>query len=85
MKDFVAEVAGQTLLRLVSRGNAIIAELLRLSSHIPPVFKLDRPEFKRYGEILFDFRYLQNQDLYEGKIEDSAVCVLLACWYHVIY
>lgn len=73
MKDFVAEVAGQTLLRLVSRGNAITAELLRLSSHIPPIFKLDRPEHRRYADILFDFKYLQNQDLCETKIEDSAV------------
>jgi hypothetical protein len=79
MKDFVAEVAGQTLLRLVSRGNAIIAELLRLSSHIPPVFKLNEPEHRRYEFILFDFKYLQNQDYCESKIEDSAVCLLLYC------
>lgn len=74
MKDFVAEVAGQTLLRLVSRGNAIIAELLRLSSHIPPVFKVEHPEHRKYANILFDFKYLQNTDYCEGKIEDSAVC-----------
>lgn len=73
MKDFVAEVAGQTILRLVSRGNAIIAELLRLSSHIPPVFFLNAPEHRRYESILFDFKYLQNQDYCESKIEDSAV------------
>lgn len=35
--EFLAEQnpAGQTLLQLVSRGNAIIAELLRLSSYVP--------------------------------------------------
>lgn len=31
--------AGQTLLILVARGSAIIAELLRLSAHIPSVFQ----------------------------------------------
>ena len=40
--DFLAEnnVCGQNLLRLVARGNAIIAELLRLRSYVPQVFKL---------------------------------------------
>lgn len=35
--EFLAEEndCGQTLLRLVSRGSAIIAELLRLSNNIP--------------------------------------------------
>ncbi len=35
--EFLAEEndCGQTLLRLVSRGGAIIAELLRLSQNIP--------------------------------------------------
>ena len=35
--DFFAEAngAGQLLLKLVSRGNAILAELLRLSDNIP--------------------------------------------------
>ena len=35
--DFLGEPngAGQLLLRLVSRGNAILAELLRLSDNIP--------------------------------------------------
>ena len=39
-QDFTAEdnLAGQTLLRLVSRGSSIIAELLRLSDHVPQVF-----------------------------------------------
>lgn len=35
--DFLGEgsLAGPLLLRLVSRGNAIVAELLRLSENIP--------------------------------------------------
>lgn len=37
--DFISEdnYCGQSLLRLVSRGNSILAELLRLSGYIPPV------------------------------------------------
>ncbi|KAF2071648.1 hypothetical protein CYY_007041 [Polysphondylium violaceum] len=74
MKEFLGEgsQAGQNLLRLVSRGNAIIAELLRLSAHIPDVFKLqDRNDVRKYGDILLDFKYLSNPDFYESKIEDN--------------
>lgn len=41
MGDFLAEnnLCGQTLLRLVSRANAIIAELLRLKDYIPSIFQ----------------------------------------------
>ena len=41
MEDFLAEnnLCGQTLLRLVSRANAIIAELLRLKDYIPSIFQ----------------------------------------------
>ena len=50
--------AGQTLLRLVSRGNSVIAELLRLSDHVPAVFYLeDKDDVRTYSAILFDFRY----------------------------
>lgn len=31
----IENLCGQTLLRLVSRGNSILAELQRLSDHIP--------------------------------------------------
>jgi WASH complex subunit strumpellin len=80
--DFLADscAAGQTLVRLVSRGNAILAELLRLSQNIPPVFTevpdprahKDSPS-RKYAEILYDFRYLKNTDLYEERIESNAV------------
>eukprot|EP01087_Luapelamoeba_hula_P013132 TRINITY_DN3739_c0_g1_i1.p1 TRINITY_DN3739_c0_g1~~TRINITY_DN3739_c0_g1_i1.p1 ORF type:complete len:1176 (-),score=252.84 TRINITY_DN3739_c0_g1_i1:43-3570(-) len=87
-EDFLSEanVAGQTLLRLVSRGNAIIAELLRLGDNVPPVFRIalaqqNDPKAaaraiadgsqKRYGDIIFNFRYLKNYELYEKRIEDS--------------
>lgn len=41
MTEFLAEnnICGQVILKLVSRGNAIIAELLRLKDYIPAVFK----------------------------------------------
>eukprot|EP01027_Heterolobosea_sp_BB2_P007140 GEZU01010652.1.p1 GENE.GEZU01010652.1~~GEZU01010652.1.p1 ORF type:complete len:835 (-),score=235.13 GEZU01010652.1:84-2588(-) len=69
--EFLSEtnVCGQTLLRLVSRGNAILAELLRLSNHIPPVFASDDP---KYRDILFDFKYLKSAELFENRIESSA-------------
>lgn len=41
MPDFLAEnnICGQTILQLVSRGNAIVAELLRLKEYIPKIYK----------------------------------------------
>ncbi|XP_031552063.1 WASH complex subunit 5-like [Actinia tenebrosa] len=74
MVDFLAEnnACGQTILKLVSRGNAIIAELLRLSDFIPPVFKLEtREEKEKYGEILSDFSYFKGPDYYENKINSK--------------
>jgi len=73
--NFLAEtnVAGQTLLRLVSRGSAILAELLRLSGHIPSVFFLDNLEDRKYADILFDFRYLKSQEVIDQKILASPV------------
>ena len=80
--DFLAEdnAAGQTLLRLVSRGSAIIAELLRLSDNIPVVFlPTPSPESEKYQHILFDFKYLKNADACEAKIDNDSVRVL-SCW-----
>lgn len=84
--DFLADgcAAGQTLVRLVSRGNAILAELLRLSQNVPPVFKLssnpkenkDSP-FAKYANILFDFKYLKNTDLFEDRVEKSAASLTI--------
>lgn len=41
MPDFLAEnnICGQNILQLVSRGNAIIAEILRLKDYIPKVYR----------------------------------------------
>lgn len=62
MVDFLAEnnLCGQAILRIVSRGNAIIAELLRLSDFIPAVFKLkDKSDQQKYGDIICDFSYFK--------------------------
>ncbi len=77
MADFLAEnnTCGQTLLRLVSRGNAIIAELLRLSDFIPPVFKPDSKDAAKYGELLCDFSYFRSSVYFENKILTKAVSI----------
>ncbi|XP_071483871.1 WASH complex subunit 5-like [Diadema antillarum] len=72
MADFLAEnnQCGQTILKLVSRGNAIIAELLRLSVFVPPVFRLDnKHDQMKYGDILFDFSYFKSFDYYDHRID----------------
>lgn len=76
MVDFLADnnACGQTVLKLVSRGNAIVAELLRLSDFIPPVFKQETKEDKeKYGEILADFSYFKGPDYYENRIDSKPV------------
>jgi len=70
MTDFLSNVAGQTLLSIVARGSAIIAELRRLSDHIPAVFLRPANDSKsKYARIILDFNYLKNADEYEEKIE----------------
>nr|XP_056710522.1 WASH complex subunit 5 [Euleptes europaea] len=72
MLDFLAEnnLCGQAILRIVSCGNAIIAELLRLSEFIPGVFRLkDKADQLKYGEIIFDFSYFKGPEACEGKLE----------------
>jgi WASH complex subunit strumpellin len=74
--DFLAENnnCGQTILRLVSRGNAIIAELLRLVDYIPPVYKLEtRQDQIQYADILLDFSYFKAVEFHERKIENTNV------------
>ena len=85
--DFLAEqnTCGQTLLKLVSRGNAIIAELLRLSAFIPPVFRLEsKEEQEKFKFILPDFQDFRGPEYYESKIDSSPVrreggCVVCMC------
>lgn len=73
--DFLAEgnVCGQVVLKLVSRGSAIIAELLRLSDFIPPVFRLEREDHEKYKFIIPDFHFFECPELYEGKIDSNQV------------
>ncbi|XP_059147627.1 WASH complex subunit 5-like isoform X2 [Physella acuta] len=74
MADFLAEnnQCGQNILRLVSRGNAIIAELLRLADFVPPVFRLENQADKfRYGEIIADFSYFNSTELFDSRIESK--------------
>lgn len=65
-------VCGQNLLRLTSRGSAIIAELLRLAGNIPEVFqgpdRIRDPEQRKYLDVLFDFQYLKEPEDFERKI-----------------
>ena len=51
-QDFLAEnnLCGRAVLGLVSRGNAVIAEILRLSDFNPSVYKLEtKEEQTKYG------------------------------------
>lgn len=91
--DFLAETnaCGQTVLKLVSRGNAILAELLRLSEFIPPVFHMaTKEERDMYHYILPDFSYFAKQDYYDMAVNTnpvsgacdvmSCVCVVMSCY-----
>uniref|UniRef100_A0A6I8NTA6 WASH complex subunit 5 n=1 Tax=Ornithorhynchus anatinus TaxID=9258 RepID=A0A6I8NTA6_ORNAN len=72
MLDFLAEnnLCGQAVLRIVSCGNAIIAELLRLSEFIPGVFRLrDKADQQKYGDIIFDFSYFKGPEMCESRLE----------------
>ncbi|GLV32181.1 Strumpellin [Carabus blaptoides fortunei] len=75
MTEFLAEnnTCGQTILQLVSRGNAIIAELLRLKDYIPPVYKLEtKQEQQKYADIILDFSYFKASDLHDHKIDNNS-------------
>ena len=70
MVDFLAEnnLCDETLLKLVRRGNAIIAELLLLSDFIVLEFRLDNKRDQlKYGDILADFSYFRGPEFYEAK------------------
>ena len=58
--DFLAEnnYCGQSLLKLVSRGNSAVAELLRLKDVIPPVFKW--VEMSKYKNSSFKNNFYLN-------------------------
>ena len=54
----------------MARGNAIIAELFRLSDYIPAAFRAGAAN--KYTEVLFNFSYLSNQAYYENAIMAKA-------------
>lgn len=67
---------GQNLLKITSRGSAILAELLRLSSHVPDIFvgadSIKGLQKQKNIEILFDFHYLRDPDECEQKIGSNS-------------
>jgi hypothetical protein len=81
MTDFLAEnnQCGQNILRLVSRGNAIIAELLRLADFIPSVFRFEtKMDQMKYGDILADFSYFKNAEYFDNRIESRVVSLCVS-------
>ncbi|CAG2161735.1 unnamed protein product [Oppiella nova] len=72
MSDLLDSSCGQSVVRLVSRGNAIIAELLRLSEVVPNVFRLDtKSDQTKYSEVICDFSYFKTCDAYDNRIESN--------------
>lgn len=74
--DFLApaNICGQTLLKLVSRGTAIIAEMMRLSEHVPAAMlpSEDNVLAAKYAPILYDFRYLKTPEMFDKQVNTSA-------------
>eukprot|EP00753_Platysulcus_tardus_P012790 PLAT3544.1.p2 GENE.PLAT3544.1~~PLAT3544.1.p2 ORF type:complete len:1162 (+),score=712.35 PLAT3544.1:31-3486(+) len=70
--DFLNEdnLCGQSLLRLVARGNSILAEMLRLSKNVPSIFlgKAEDLSQEKYAGVLADFTYLRSRDKFERRI-----------------
>ncbi|CAL8094255.1 unnamed protein product [Orchesella dallaii] len=72
MTDFLADnnLCGQTILKIVSRGNGILADILRLKDTVPPIFRLEtKADVLKYGDIIIDLGYLVSSDAFEAKIE----------------
>lgn len=75
--DFLAENnhCGQTLLKLIARGNSTIAELLRLKDVVPSVYKNpSRFEQQKYGELVtLEFGYFGGRfsDQVEKRLDES--------------
>ncbi|EDW41676.1 WASH complex subunit homolog 5 [Drosophila sechellia] len=63
---------GQNLLNIVSVGNSIIAEILRLKDYVPSIYRLDNKADKaKYGELILDFSYFKIAEDHERRIEQS--------------
>ncbi|CAK9191029.1 unnamed protein product [Sphagnum troendelagicum] len=81
----MADGVGGFLLELVSRGQALVAELLRLSyHHLPSVFRApvssnssSSSSSSRYAALIFDFKYFKSPEVYEDQIDGSPEMVAL--------
>ncbi|XP_023037497.1 WASH complex subunit homolog 5 [Drosophila willistoni] len=74
MTEFLAEnnACGQNLLNIVSVGNSIIAEVLRLKDYVPSIYRLEsKADKQKYGEVILDFSYFKDAEAIEKKIEES--------------
>ena len=72
--DFLSEdnACGQSLLHLVARGSAIVAELLRMSEYVPAAFLNDPPpEARQYQRIIADFSKLKSVRAFEEEIQNN--------------
>ncbi len=74
-RDFLAEdnLCGQTLLRLVSRGSAIIAELLRLSQRVPQDYSNPEGTSRSVSILTPDFAYFTRVQEFEDALEADQV------------
>ncbi|ALC43183.1 CG12272 [Drosophila busckii] len=75
MSEFLSEnnACGQNLLNIVSVGNSIIAEILRLKNYVPSLYRLETTaDRKKYADIILDFRYFKVAEAQESKIENNA-------------
>ncbi|KAH8408087.1 hypothetical protein KR222_003047 [Zaprionus bogoriensis] len=75
MSEFLSEnnACGQNLLNIVSVGNSIVAEILRLKDFVPSIYRLESAaDRQKYGEIILDFSYFKVAEAHEKKIEQSA-------------
>lgn len=58
--DFLTEsLCGKALVKLVSKGSTITAELLKMSTKIPKLFLQDGTESEMIKVILMDFKYFK--------------------------
>ena len=77
MSDFFDDLTTSSwsthLLNIVSNGNAIVAEVNRLSEMIPTVFKMSTKQDQlKYGDLILDFSYFKNSDQLDKKLEQNS-------------
>lgn len=60
----------EKVLEFTSLGNAIISELLKISTLIPEEFNLT-DNSKKFSEIIMDFRYFRSIEAIDNKIEND--------------